>query len=110
MDNFFQLQSSAEVLARLQDFAPPGIEKLPLAKARNRVLAEDIYSPEALPPFCRSTMDGFAVRASDTFGSSESEPALLTVIGELQMGESGVEYSLQPGQAVQIWTGGELPQ
>ncbi len=85
-------------------------QRRPLAEARNRVLAEDIFSPEALPPFCRSTMDGFAVRARDTFGSSESEPALLEVIGELQMGESGTRYTLQPGQAVQIWTGGELPQ
>ena len=81
-----------------------------LTAARGRILAEELVSSEALPPFSRSTMDGYAVRAADTFGCSESETALLTVIGEIAMGASGQALSLRPGQAARIWTGGELPQ
>ncbi|PID76118.1 MAG: molybdopterin molybdenumtransferase MoeA [Deltaproteobacteria bacterium] len=109
MENFFQLKSSAEVLTHLKAFSPLETERQTLKKARGRILAADIHSPEELPPFSRSTMDGFAVRARDVFGCSESEPALLKIIGELQMGESAEKYSLEPGQAVQIWTGGEIP-
>jgi molybdopterin molybdotransferase len=53
-------------------------------------------------------MDGFAVRARDTFGCSESEPALLDIVGEIAMGVSGHSISLKPGQTCRIWTGGEL--
>ena len=55
-------------------------------------------------------MDGYAVRASDTFGCSEAEAALLNVIGEIAMGAPGGALSLGSGQAARIWTGGELPQ
>lgn len=110
MDNFFKLKSSGEVLSYYREFHPLERETVELAAARNRTLAEDIQSPEALPPFSRSTMDGFAVRARDTFGCSESEPALLEVVGEVQMGQSAQQYPLRPGQAVRIWTGGELPE
>ena len=54
-------------------------------------------------------MDGYAVRARDTFGCSESEPAIFEVIHEIAMGKSGHAVELQPGQACAIWTGGELP-
>ena len=53
-------------------------------------------------------MDGFAVRARDTFGCSESEPALLTITGEIAMGASGRAINLSPGKTARIWTGGEL--
>jgi molybdopterin molybdotransferase len=109
MKDFFKLISSSEFLAHFSGFTPLEEQTIPLHTARNRVLARDIISREALPPFSRSTMDGFAVRARDTFGCSDSEPALLQVTGEIAMGTSGQEYSLQPGQTVRIWTGGELP-
>lgn len=109
MKDFFKLISSSDFLAHFSGFAPLEEQTIPLLTARNRVLARDIISREALPPFSRSTMDGFAVRARDTFGCSDSEPALLQVTGEIAMGTSGQEYCLQPGQTVRIWTGGELP-
>ncbi len=110
MYDFFKLMSPAEFIALFDDFAPLETETIPLSQARGRILAEQPVSQEALPPFSRSTMDGFAVRASDTFGCSDSETALLTVVGEIAMGTSGQAYKLKPGQAVRIWTGGELPQ
>ncbi len=76
--------------------------------ALGRVLAEPIYSPECLPYFPRSTMDGYAVRASDTFGATQSLPAYLTCIGSIQMGQAA-DISLQSGQCVEIFTGAMLP-
>jgi len=110
MNDFFKLISPSDFVALFADFSPLDCEYIPLAKARGRILAKPLTSQEALPPFSRSTMDGFAVRAADTFGCSESETALLTVIGEIAMGTSGQAFSLRPSQAARIWTGGELPQ
>ncbi len=100
----------SDPLALFSRFTPLERELVPLPSARSRVLAEDIISAEALPPFSRSTMDGYAVRAVDTLGCSEAEPARLTVIGEIAMGTPGTIFTLRSGQAVRIATGGELPQ
>lgn len=110
MNDFFKLISPSDFVSLFTDFAPLEPEIVSLTTARGRILAEELVSSEALPPFSRSTMDGYAVRAADTFGCSESETALLTVIGEVAMGASGLALSLRPGQAARIWTGGELPQ
>jgi molybdopterin molybdotransferase len=106
---FFQLLSSSDFRALFQQFQCIGSEQILLENGLGRILAEDIIAPEPLPPFARSTMDGFAVRAKDTFGCSDSEPALLKITGEIAMGQSGREIALKPGQAATIWTGGELP-
>lgn len=95
-----------KLLAR---FRPLERRLVPLEQARGRILYENIRSPEDLPPFSRSTMDGFAVRAKDTFGCSESEPALLQIVGEIPMGSAGQDIKIEPGQAAKIWTGGALP-
>ncbi len=76
--------------------------------ALGRVLAEDILAPHPLPEFPRSSVDGYAVRAADTFGASESLPAYLTLIGEIPMG-APADLSLAPGQCALIHTGGMLP-
>ncbi|MBM9616355.1 molybdopterin molybdotransferase MoeA [Desulfobulbus rhabdoformis] len=110
MNDFFKLMSPAEFIALFDEFSPLDPQIIPVLEARGRILAEQQVSNEALPPFSRSTMDGFAVRAADTFGCSDSETALLTIVGEIAMGTSGQEYKLKAGQAVRIWTGGELPQ
>jgi molybdopterin molybdotransferase len=110
MNDFFTLISPADFVALFAGFSPLPPETVPLRAARGRILAEPLVGNEPLPPFSRSTMDGFAVRAADTFGCSESETALLTVVGEIAMGSSGQSLSLRPGQAARIWTGGELPQ
>ncbi len=109
MKGFFNLISASEFKRLLLDFEPIGAEEISLKEALGRVVARPISSPEDLPPFSRSTMDGFAVRARDCFGASESEPSLLTVIGEVRMGEAVTDISVSPGKAVRIWTGGKLP-
>ncbi len=108
MKGFFSLISSSKFSEFFDRFSEIDSETVPLTSALGRFLATDIISPEKLPPFSRSTMDGFVVRARDTFGCSKSEPALLTVVGEINMGDSGQDISLGPGQTAVIWTGGEL--
>lgn len=90
----------------------PGVtaeEEIPLACASGRVLAQDIVAKADVPGFVRATVDGYAVRAADTFGCSESIPALLTQIGEARMGEPAA-LTLLPGQCAAVPTGGELPR
>ena len=84
------------------------METLDPRLALGRVLAETVTSPIDLPEFQRSTMDGYAVRAADTFGASSSLPAFLTVVGYVTMG-SQATVSVEQGQAVEIHTGGMLP-
>lgn len=83
-------------------------EKVTLESALNRVLAEQIISSENVPSFSRSTVDGYAVRAKDTYGASESMPSFLNVTGEVKMGEEATR-PLQDGEAIYIPTGGMLP-
>src|SRR5688572_16841086 len=73
----FNVLTPPDAYARLEPFltAAPRTERVPTANALGRVLAEDLHSPADLPSFPRSTMDGFAVRAADTYGTSEGLPA-----------------------------------
>ncbi|HXX53474.1 MAG TPA: gephyrin-like molybdotransferase Glp [Thermodesulfovibrionales bacterium] len=87
---------------------PPKIA-LPIEESYERVLAEDVLSPEDLPGFSRSTVDGFAVFSSDTFGATESLPAYLNVAHEILMGEEAI-FTLKKGDAAKIPTGGMLPK
>ncbi len=88
----------------------PGLrkEEVHVLNALGRVLAEDIKSEVNVPDFSRSTMDGYAVRARDTFGASEAMPAMLEMAGEVLMGRPAV-IPVRPGQTVKIATGGMLP-
>ena len=83
-------------------------EEVFLSAALNRVLAQDILSPSDQPGFDRSTMDGYAVRSSDTFGAAESRPALLSVISDIPMGVMP-DQSIARGECMKIATGGALP-
>ncbi len=84
-------------------------EQIDIIYAVGRILAEDIIATENIPGFDRSTVDGFAVKASDTYGASDSLPAYLDLIGEIKMSERP-SYVLQKGQTVKISTGGMLPE
>ena len=87
----------------------PEVESVPLGEALGRVLAEDVVSPIDVPPFDRATVDGYAVKAEDTFMASESEPVRLKVIGEVHAGDAP---AVKPGkgEAVYISTGAPLPE
>lgn len=83
-------------------------EEMDVAVSLGRVLAGDIRAPHPLPDFQRSTVDGYAVRARDTHGASDSLPAYLNLIGEVPMGDSP-SFRLEAGQCALIHTGGMLP-
>ena len=84
-------------------------EDISLSSALGRVLARDITAPFDQPAFDRSTMDGYAVRAVDTFGAAESRPALLTISGDIPMGVMP-DRTIGKGECMKIATGGALPK
>jgi len=102
------LAEAMELLALHMPAAVDGEEVLPLTETLGRVLAREVTSPEDLPPHPRSTMDGYAVRARDTYGATESLPAYLEISGEVRMGECPDQGPL-PGCCYAIATGGLLP-
>jgi molybdopterin molybdotransferase len=83
-------------------------EIVPAAGSQNRVTSSPIFAPHDLPTFRRSTMDGYAVRAADTFGAASTLPANLVIVGEVEMGSSA-KVSLAGGEAAIVHTGGMLP-
>ncbi len=83
-------------------------ETIDAASALGRVLSEDISAPHPLPEFQRSTVDGYAVRAGDTHGASDSHPAYSVLIDEVTMGDAPV-FEIGTGQCALIHTGGMLP-
>lgn len=84
------------------------IEAVPLSTAMGRVLAEDVAAREYVPDFNRSTVDGYAVRARDTFGCSDAIPAILPLAGEISMGQ-GADAPLEPETCWAVPTGGAVP-
>jgi molybdopterin molybdotransferase len=109
MPELFRVLSVEEAAARfLPRVAPlPETEVVPVAEALGRVTVEEIASPMDLPAFPRSNMDGFSVRAEDTFGATEGLPAYLKVAGEVPMGQA-TDLRLNPGEAAKAHTGGML--
>ena len=107
---FFQVKSVEETFSLIEELIHPLTDRivLPLHKALNYILAEDIVVKENVPGFRRSSVDGYAVIAKDTFGSSENMPGFLNVAGEVKMGEAP-ENPLSVGEAIYIPTGGMLP-
>jgi molybdopterin molybdotransferase len=83
-------------------------ERIATADALGRVLAETLTAPCDLPEFQRSTVDGYAVSAADTYGASPGLPAFLTVVGEAPMGQAA-EVNVGVGEAVLVHTGGMIP-
>jgi molybdopterin molybdotransferase len=105
---FFTTRTVAEALAGFRPSRRTPAETVPLAEALQRVPATAVTAPHALPGFARSTVDGYAVRAADTYGVSEGLPGYLQVIGAVRMGaEPGV--TVGPGTVASMPTGGVLP-
>ncbi|MBE6007593.1 MAG: molybdopterin molybdotransferase MoeA [Lachnospiraceae bacterium] len=105
------VKTPEEVLSIMENnFSPVNeVETISIYEADSRVLAKDILSVEFVPSFDRSTVDGYAVYASDTFGCSDSIPAMLPVSGEILMGESA-DAPLEKGYTVSVPTGGAIPE
>ncbi len=106
----FNVRTPADALHTLLARLPKreALEAVPTRDALDRVLAQDLCSPADLPSFRRSTMDGFAVRAADTFGATEGLPAYLDLVDEVFMGQAPTR-ALGSGECVRIATGGMLP-
>ncbi len=109
MKNFFQVVPYQQALQELIAGRPQQESQMTgLYDAVGCISAEDVYSGEDLPAFNRSTVDGYALRAEDIYGCSESSPGLLDCAGEIKMGQ-GATLSLNKGQCCWIPTGGMLP-
>ena len=97
--SFLDLMTPAAAAAALRRFVPVGRPAtLPLHEAAGRVLVAAIVAPDDQPHFRRAAMDGYAVRAEDTFGAGEGAPAYLRLAGRVEMGRPP-ERAVAPGEA-----------
>lgn len=108
MKPLLRLKTTEEAYAELARIAPLGTETVSSRTALGRVLAEDVTAREDVPHFFRSNMDGFAVRAGDTFAASEEASVALHLAGEVAMGENARE-PLPDGSAIRVSTGAMMP-
>ncbi|MCH7624406.1 MAG: molybdopterin molybdotransferase MoeA [Chloroflexi bacterium] len=108
MTEFFNVLAPVDAFEVLRKHLRPlDAEAVDTAAALGRVTAEEVRSPEPLPAFPRSTMDGYSVRAADTFGATEGLPAYLEMVGQVPMGRPA-SVSVSTGQAAVAYTGGML--
>ncbi len=108
---FRDIVSVEEAMERLNRYYKPErkVEEVDLLKSTARVSAEDVYSISDVPPFDRATMDGFAVKAEDTFEADEDMPVKLKVIGRIAAGDKP-GFEIERGEAVEIATGAAMPK
>jgi molybdopterin molybdotransferase len=112
MVEFLNLAPPNDALRILLEALPDrgsSIEKIMTTESLGRVTAENVRAPHPLPEFSRSAMDGYAVRARDTFGVTESQPGYLTLVGEVPMGDAA-SFKVTNGKCALIHTGGMLPE
>ena len=109
MKTFFNVTDLDTVFSLVSTFSEVGVETVPITDALGRVLGGNITCCENLPDFTRSVMDGYALKASSTFGASEANPAYLTIRGSVAMGQQP-GFTVGTGEAARISTGGALPE
>ncbi len=113
MPEFLRLLPPQEALAKFLQAIPDSIrsisEIIPTTEAMDRILAQSITAPHPLPPFPRTTVDGYAVRAADTYGASSSLPAYLQIVGEIPMGKRAT-FQIGSMKAGLVHTGGMVPE
>jgi molybdopterin molybdotransferase len=105
---FFTVKTVSEALTGFRPARRTPVETVPLDESLGRVPAETLSAAHPLPGFARATVDGFAVRAADTYGASEGLPGYLDLTGEVRMGRPP-EIEVLPGTAAAIATGAPLP-
>jgi molybdopterin molybdotransferase len=105
---FFTTRTVAEALAGFRPGRRTAAETVALADALHRVPVAPVAAPHALPGFARSTVDGYAVRAADTYGVSDGLPGYLDVVGAVRMG-AAPDVTVGPGTVASMPTGGVLP-
>lgn len=107
----FNVLTLRDITEQLQKKFPAPVQKrevIPISKALGRVISETVTAHEPVPHFSRSVVDGYAVRARDTFGAGESMPGFLTLKGAVEMGKPATQ-TVGPGETVYVPTGGALP-
>ena len=113
MPEFLRLTSPGEALRRWFHAFPSspsvGKERIATESALGRVLAETVTAPHPLPSFPRANVDGYALRAEDTYGATASLPAYLRLVGEVPMGGSP-DKAVGAGEALLVHTGGMIPE
>jgi len=105
----FTLDEAQKILKQNFSPKPVGTEQVLLSEAYGHVLAEDIAAPLNVPPFDRAVVDGYAVRAADTFGADEDKPLTLKYCGQVSVGEAP-DVVVENGTTVEIVTGAPLPK
>ncbi|MEW6068302.1 MAG: gephyrin-like molybdotransferase Glp [Nitrospirota bacterium] len=108
-EELIPVEKALEILLKHTPFEKLSEVKLPIEDSYSKIISRDIISPEDIPSFSRSTVDGFALNSSDTFGATESMPAYLLIKAEIFMGEEPV-FRLKKGEVAKISTGGMLPE
>jgi putative molybdopterin biosynthesis protein len=103
------LEEAKRILKRNFSPKPLGAEHVLISEAQSRILAENIVAPIDVPPFNRSTVDGYAVKASDTFNAEENQPIALRICGCINVGESP-SVAVKSGEAAEIATGAPVPK
>jgi putative molybdopterin biosynthesis protein len=112
-EQFLEVVSAEEARKRFEshiDLTPRGLETVALADVLGRVLPADIFAPVDVPPFDRSGVDGFALRAADTTGASDGAPRRLVLNREVIACGHAPAITVAPGSATAIATGGVLPR
>ena len=112
-EQFLEVVSAEEAKARFEkqlDLAPLAAETVSLADALGRVLAHDVAAPIDVPPFDRSNVDGFALRAADTAGATDATPRRLSLNAEVLACGHAPRLTVAPGTATAIATGGMIPR
>jgi molybdopterin molybdotransferase len=108
-EELISVEKALELFLKHTPLKRPSEITLPIGDSYGMITSKDIISPEDLPAFNRSTVDGFAVNSTDTFGATESLPSYLIVKTEIFMGEEP-EFKLKKGEVAKIATGGMLPE
>jgi molybdopterin molybdotransferase len=108
-EELISVEKALKLFLKHTPFKRPHEISLPIGDSYGMITSKDIISPEDLPAFNRSTVDGFAVNSTDTFGATESLPSYLIVKAEIFMGEEP-EFKLKKGEVAKIATGGMLPE
>jgi len=103
------LEEARQLVRQHFRISPLGVEEVSLLEAPNRVLAENVAATLDIPPFDRSIVDGYAVRAEDTFGAEENNPVKLKLLGVVNVGEIP-RLKVERGAAVEIMTGAPIPE
>jgi molybdopterin molybdotransferase len=106
---FFTVRRVSEALEQFRPARRTAVESVPVAQAHGRVLAREVRAGGPLPGFARSAVDGYAVRAADTFGASDGLPSYLDLDGSVLMGRLATSR-LAAGRAISVPTGGALPE